>query len=262
MISRGLTCGLFGVLLATGPGSVRAQDAPPELIPPVLEAPATGPATRPAEKSTAKPVQPSNPSLLLIPGVTVPAPPRRDFRAPRPGVERVPLDVPAPAAGPAATRPGPAATRPAPNVLTLEPITEDLDDEPAEEAPPQASRPQAARPSTASPSGRPAPGRGTPNVLGRFLGPTGATGDGGPGSAITVEPRSDPAADAAVKRRIEKQIEQSLGSRVRTVEVRVTGRAVLVRAKASRFWQRRSIRQSLETIPLPAGYRVRVEMID
>jgi hypothetical protein len=84
----------------------------------------------------------------------------------------------------------------------------------------------------------------------------------GPRSSITVEPRSDPAADAAVKRRIEKQVQQAVGDRVRSVEIRVSGRSVVIRAQAARFWQRRGVRRSLETMPLPSGYRARVEMID
>ena len=63
-----------------------------------------------------------------------------------------------------------------------------------------------------------------------------------------------------IKRRIEKQVEQTLGDRVRSVEVRVTGRTVVFRADASRFWYRRSVRRSLETMPLPSGYRARVEV--
>ena len=99
--------------------------------------------------------------------------------------------------------------------------------------------------------------------MGRFLGPrTSTETSSGPGSSITVESRSDPAAEAAVKRRIEKQVEQTLGDRVRSVEVRVTGRTVVFRAQATRFWQRRGVRRSLETLPLPAGYRGRVESVD
>ena len=60
-----------------------------------------------------------------------------------------------------------------------------------------------------------------------------------PRSSITVG-RSDPAADAAVKRRIEKQVQQAVGDRVRSVEIRVSGRSVVIRTQAARFWQRRA----------------------
>jgi hypothetical protein len=77
-----------------------------------------------------------------------------------------------------------------------------------------------------------------------------------------VEPRSDPAAEAAIRSRVQKQIQQAVGDRVRSVEVRVSGRNVLIRAQAARFWQRRSIRRSLETMAMPSGYRARVEILD
>ena len=47
--------------------------------------------------------------------------------------------------------------------------------------------------------------------------------------SIAVEPSTDPAAEAALKRRVERQIHESLGSRVDDVEVRVTGRDVAIR---------------------------------
>jgi hypothetical protein len=85
-------------------------------------------------------------------------------------------------------------------------------------------------------------------------------GSGGPDDAISVEPRTDPASDAALKRRLEHQIRTSLGDRVRFVEVRVVGRDVSVVARASRFWQRRSVRRSIESLPLLSGVRSRVEV--
>lgn len=100
-------------------------------------------------------------------------------------------------------------------------------------------------------------------MLGRFLGPLGSSEEtAGPRSSIAVEPRSDPAAEASVKRRIEKQVQEVVGDRVRSVEVRVAGRSVVIRAQAARFWQRRAVRRSLETMPLPSGYRSRVDMLD
>ena len=116
-------------------------------------------------------------------------------------------------------------------------------------------------PARASETARPAPSRGSSTRFGRILGPLGTgEGEAEPNSSITVEPRSDPAAEAAIKRRIEKQIQETAGDRARSIEVRVTGRTVVIRAQAARFWQRRSLRKSLETMPLPAGYRAKVEM--
>jgi len=100
-------------------------------------------------------------------------------------------------------------------------------------------------------------------MFGRILGPAAPReGSPSPRSSITVEPRSDPAAEAAAKKRIEKQVQQAVGDRVRSVEIRVSGRSVVIRAQAARFWQRRAVRRSLETMALPSGYRARVEMID
>jgi hypothetical protein len=61
---------------------------------------------------------------------------------------------------------------------------------------------------------------------------------------------------------VEKQIQETLGDRVRSVEVRVSGKAVAIRAQAAHFWLRRSVRRSLEGLSLPAGYRARVEAVD
>jgi hypothetical protein len=88
-----------------------------------------------------------------------------------------------------------------------------------------------------------------------------------PKSAATAgrarsDDQSEPAGDAALKRRIERQIRDSLGDRLRSVEVRVTGRNVLIVAKPSRFWQKRTIRRSLEELPALAGLRARVEIGD
>ena len=82
------------------------------------------------------------------------------------------------------------------------------------------------------------------------------------GQSIKVEPSTDPAAEAALKRRIERQIRELLGDRVGDVEVRIVGRDITIRARAVRFWQRRAVRRTLETLPGLAGYRARVEMGD
>jgi hypothetical protein len=71
-----------------------------------------------------------------------------------------------------------------------------------------------------------------------------------------------PASDAVARRRIEREIRDALGDRLRSLEVRVSGRNVLIVAKANRFWQKRAVRQALETLPGLAGYRARVEIGD
>jgi hypothetical protein len=63
-----------------------------------------------------------------------------------------------------------------------------------------------------------------------------------------------------VRRKIERQIRDSLGDRVRSLEVRVSGRNVLIVAKSTRFWQKRSVRRALETLPALNGYQARIEL--
>ncbi len=79
---------------------------------------------------------------------------------------------------------------------------------------------------------------------------------------IQVEPRSDPAADAALKRRLEAQIQGAMGNQLRALDVRVVDRTIHVRAAVTRFWQKRAARRTLETLPALAGYRTRIEVID
>jgi hypothetical protein len=118
-----------------------------------------------------------------------------------------------------------------------------------------------------SSSSRPAPWR-FPGLLGRILGQPPADPPRAPrGNSTSKTQRKDdsagePATDAAVKRRIEREIRDTLGDRVRSVEVRVSGRNVLVVARPTWFWQRRSVRRTLETLPALSGLRARIELDD
>ena len=184
------------------------------------------------------------------------------------------------------------ARLPEPIPMTIEP----LDDEPGQNGRPGApssgrttqdrsrtggSRPAQKPRSTDSdsvsvedspPSTRPRPAQGLiPGILNRLFPP--------PPAPIRRESRSasaaarqkekaaaadadEPATDAAVKRKIEKQIRQTLGDRVRSVEVRVNGKNVLIVAEATRFWQKRTVRRALETLPVLSGYRARIDLDD
>ena len=114
----------------------------------------------------------------------------------------------------------------------------------------------------------PPPVRRGPRFFGRFAPPSAFAGRGSRTTrgADPDEPKSkaksDPAADAELKRRIERQVREALGDRVRSVEVRVVGRNVAIRAEASRFWQRRSVRRTLESLPGLAGYRTTIDVGD
>jgi hypothetical protein len=107
-----------------------------------------------------------------------------------------------------------------------------------------------------------------PGLLGRVLGQPpasparDATRSGDASSRAKTKAKSEPETDAVVKRRIEQQIRTTLGDKVQSVEVRVSGRNVLVVARATRFWQKRGVRRSLETLPALAGFRARIDLAD
>ena len=117
-------------------------------------------------------------------------------------------------------------------------------------------------------SPRPAPRR-APGLFGRLFGPPPA-----PLPPPRDEPRTDdkprtkrdsgPEAaedpDVVARRRIERQISTTLGDKVRSFDVSVTGRNVVISAEPSRFWLRRAVRRSLETLPILQGYRVRIDV--
>ncbi len=119
---------------------------------------------------------------------------------------------------------------------------------------------------------RPMPRR-SPGLFGRLFGPpptspvppppresTRTAEKPKPDRESSIDSTTDP--DLVNRRKIERQIASTLGDRVRSVEVFVTGRNVEIRARASRFWYRRSVRRSLETLPAIQGYRSRIEVTD
>lgn len=230
---------LAAALLILTPGLRAAQgwEEPPPLTPPALEPPAQSPS---AEASSNRP-------LLVIPGITAPA-------APKPAPAVAPSPSPSPSPAPPLVGPKPMDDNPRVTLsLPLEPIPPD--DETAPKVAKPAAEPRQKPPAAAER----APATHRPlGVFGRLLGTEGASSASGNG--ISIEAHSDPAVEAAVKRRVEKQIVESLGKNVRDVEVRVKGRDILIQARASHFWLYRSARRTLDALPLPAGYRARVEM--
>ncbi len=297
-----LAGGLSGLLFCASLAVAQDQApplTPPALDPPATApTPATprpqsasGSGSSPASSPTTKPAQAApveTRPLLVVPGVTAPVPSRPGTRPnrPRPVAETGSADDSTAPAAPSTSRASslppielPDAGRDqsltgrSPIPLTLESIPDEPPAElgserlPADRSaaprPPRASSPRPLSEPSAPAASRPAPPRGSSTMFGRLLGPSGSREEPtSPRSSISVEARSDPAADAAVKRRIEKQVQQAVGDRVRSVEIRVSGRSVVIRAQPARFWQRRAVRRSLETMPLPSGYRARVEMID
>jgi hypothetical protein len=83
-----------------------------------------------------------------------------------------------------------------------------------------------------------------------------------PDETISVEPRSDPAADAALKRRIEQQVDLAVGTKLKSLDVKVVDRDVTIRARVSRFWFRRGVKHTIESLPTLAGYRTNIEVVD
>jgi hypothetical protein len=280
MTRRVVVRAAYGLVFSTS--LALAQDLPPPLTPPVLgplssETDAGSPSLNRSTPATSE----SRP-LLLIPGVTAPIAPRQAARTARSKAPAAPVNSPL-LTGPSAPRntlpssPTEVQARevkPAARVqvpLTLEPIPDEPPPElgserssTARSAPMRAPQSSPIRPLN-EPAADPglAPRRAPAGLFGWLHGPLNAGDDRAePGSSVTVEPGSDPAAEAVVKRRIEREIQQSLGARVSLVEVRVIGRNVLIKARASRFWQRWTVRRTLESVPIPSGYRSHVEMLD
>ncbi len=190
-----------------------------------------------------------------------------------------PLSTPRPAGSSGAVRPGSPTTQPLGDTipLTIEPLDEWPSSERGSPGRPLAPRSMDGRssggpasrtiePDDAPIAPRPAPRRGV-GVLGRLFGPQPSPlppareesrPDSKPRRDADSERSPDP--DTAARRRIERQIRATLGDKVRSVDVAVTGRNVTIVAQPSRFWLRRSVRRSLETLPALQGYRARIEV--
>ncbi len=220
--------------IVLGTRFIDAQE-PPALEPP-LEATTDAPSGTPPEPPPVERPRPSAPPpsrpFLVIPGVTVPSS--------RPSERKPPADAPDVA---------PALDAPivAPDIhLRLEPIP----DAPTSRSGERAAEPRQApdRGATPGPSSAEATTRGPAAAFERR--PAAAEG---PGESI-----DDPAVEAAVKRRVEKQAAEALDGRLADLKVRVYGRTIQIHALMTRFWYRWGARRTLEALPMPAGYRARV----
>ena len=90
-----------------------------------------------------------------------------------------------------------------------------------------------------------------------------ATATRGPSTLEKLpEPKADPAADAALKRKIERQARALIGDRARALEVRVSGKQVVVEARGVRLLQKRAVRRSLESMSSLTGLRSSVVVLD
>jgi hypothetical protein len=252
----------IGFLLACAGRGVAGDDLPP-LVPPASgSAPAPGAATGGLPPAIEPPSSPRERSVLAVPGLVRP-------RAwpPSAAVGSADADLP-PLIGPEMPRAAPAG-RPAPPAvpqpgrvtgpLNFESVPAGESDPPSPLAPrPRRDATPAPAPGSAAPSPRRPPG-----LFGRLLSPPSSRrGPTDPADPITVEPRTDPAVTAALKRRIENQVREAVGDRARSVEVRVVGRDVSIRAHVPRAWQRRGVRRALESLPALSGLRPTIEVVD
>ena len=290
-----LTCS--GVAL----NSARADDGPPPALEaPAGDGPAT-PVPIPAPTAPKPATAPAAPprddrAVLALPGITAPS-----SRSPRLGPTITTADLPPPSLGPTSdgglpplempgARPnqaGPIELIPLPSerfrgrIVDSIPIDATL---PPLEVPP--IRPGSSRPRGTTTTDRdrsilddpidlmdikdrdksakeddkplPPPPRRS-GLFSRFmLRPTSLGSD----SAIKAEPRSDAAADAEIKRRLERQASAAVGDRTKAIEVRVVGRSITIQARGVKFLQKRAVRRSLETLPGLTGYRSVVEIVD
>lgn len=286
-MSRNVATRALAVLLASPTLAAAGQDppplAPPALIPPTAEAPSEPPKAVVPAPTSAPPASriPESRPVLAIPGVTAPA---RARTQPRPA-EQPPLDLATPRELPVFDNPTETA-EPAPDpgakprqipsrvegsrVLESVPLNAPANTRPSLSArPTDTPSPTPGRAVTRPDNPPPAPGpdpmrRPPPGFLGRLFPAPYPTARPAPADrrSVTVEPRSDPAADAALQRRIERQVREAVGDRVKMYEVRVVDRNVTVRVRVSRFWQKRAVRHTLETLPSLNGLRARVEVVE
>ncbi len=258
-------------LLLAFSGIATAADALPPLTGPVVNSPANppNPAPKPATTVTAPP-RPETGPVLVIPGVTAPSrsrtsprtvsPPQLEPEAPR---EIPSLDIPKELLEPtpslnAREIPSQPMTR-----SSSPPILESTPVGPQDRARPTVT-PSRTMVQPSGPTPAPPPPRRPTGFLSRlFPSTTTPTRSAeSPRGSVTVEPRADPATDASLQRRIERQVRDAAGDRLRSYEVHVVDRNVTIRARAARFWQKRAIRHTLETLPGLQGYRTVVNMVD
>ena len=83
-----------------------------------------------------------------------------------------------------------------------------------------------------------------------------------PGRSVAEDLREDAAEESSLKRRIERQAREAVGERARSIEVRVVGKNAVVQAHGVKFYQKRAVRKSLETIPALSGLRSTIEVGD
>jgi hypothetical protein len=82
----------------------------------------------------------------------------------------------------------------------------------------------------------------------------------GDGRSGGPKPKGDPAEDSALRRRIEEQVRIAAGRHLRSMDVRVVDQKVTIEVRVDRFWHRRAIRRSIESLPSLVGLSAKVDV--
>jgi len=194
-----------------------------------------------------------------------------------------PLEMPSNPRGPTSGRPYPTGEPSRPLGSELVPIPDPIMEDRGELAPLPGSSPRRSTTTFPSISRRIEPTVPSPTPRrGRFFGlfaapvvvpptalnsrpasasPT-ATGSGRDSRLTPEDPKAKAAAEVALKRRIEKQARDSVGDRARSIEVHVDRQTAGIRASGVKFYQKRTVRKILESLPALTGLRSTIEVSD
>jgi hypothetical protein len=257
-----------GGLLATSSLAATPGDEPPPLTAPVVNS-EPGPAVVPPPVVRSAPTVENRP-LLVLPGITRPRSVLPRATSPPPSVSGDPVPSLAGPGEPSEDAPLPTPTvNPRPFSMNRRATSRTVESVPAEDGGSTTVTPPLDVPSRRLIEERrpapPSPPRRPQGLFGRLFQADSARTERArpaPSAARDVPPTTESPADTAFKRRVAKEVREKLGNRVSTFDVRVAGRDVLIRAKVPRFWQRRGVRNDLQSLPVLTGYKSAVELVD
>jgi hypothetical protein len=286
----------FAAVLVAFAGDVQAGDGDPAVLskpnemPTIVSTPSVPVASAPVVSASPTPPPSTGQAVLALPGITAPA----GTRPANPQVPTTlsPFDDETPGGlqldAPSEMNRSPTQVTPQPRVspsrvpsTSRSPrplILEDSFGEPVPiDSPANLAKPDAKKVNTSprldpqpqrrgrlfgllpGPQPTPAPSRSTnsaraeDSIVGR---------DELPGRSIVESDKIEASAELALKRRIEKQARESVGDRVRSIEVRVVGKTAVVQARGVKLFQKRNVRKSLESLPALSGLRSSIEVLD